>query len=141
MKYKQDGRRYVIALSRGERVLSALTNFCEERNIVAGVFQAIGAVEKPEIGYYDVHKKEYFFTQADGEFEVASMNGNIALVDGKPFVHAHAVLTACDTSGKVLGAHLKEAYVAVTLEVFFIALDAELVRALDADIGLKLLDL
>ncbi|MDO8481775.1 MAG: DNA-binding protein [bacterium] len=139
MKATQDNRRHIIVLERGENVLAMLAQYCAEKNITAGVFQAIGAVERVQIGYYDMAKREYHFREEAGVFEVASMNGNVALVDEKPFVHAHAVLSRCDKSLECIGAHIKEAYVAVTLEVFLIALDMSLGRIYEEDIGLKLL--
>ncbi|KKW19578.1 MAG: hypothetical protein UY63_C0010G0012 [Parcubacteria group bacterium GW2011_GWA2_51_10] len=129
----------MIVLSRGEEVIAALTKYCDEHGIHAAAFHAIGSVDRVKIGYYDLKKREYFFTEESGEFEVASMNGNVALVEGRPFIHAHAVLTACDEGGRVLGAHVKEAHVAVTLEVFLIALDISLSREYDEEVGLKLL--
>jgi len=94
-----------------------------------------------KIGYYDLAKREYFFRDEPGVFEVASMQGNVALVEGKPFIHAHAVLSRCDLTLECIGAHIKEAFVAVTLEIVLIPLAMQLSRKLNDDIGLKLLDL
>ena len=139
MQSKQVHNKHVIALERGEEVISTLTKYCADNNIKAGAFQAIGAVERVKIGYYKLETKEYFFKDEKGEFEVASMNGNVALVDGSPFIHAHAVLSRCDESCEIIAAHVKEAYVAVTLEVFLTELDMNLGRKLNEEIGLKLL--
>ena len=141
MKYKTTKQGHVIKLERGENVIETLTAFCAENNISVGVFQGIGAVERVKIGYYDLGKKEYFFRDEAGVFEVASMQGNVALVDGKPFIHAHAVLSRCDATCECIGAHIKEAFVAVTLEIYLTPLDVSISRKLDDDIGLKLLDL
>lgn len=141
MKFKKDGRRYMLSLSRGEECISTLTDFCSANGVRAAAFQAVGAVKEAEIGYYDLAKREYFFKVVPEDCEVASMTGNVALVDGKPFIHAHVVLSANDDSLACAGGHLKEATVAVTLEVFLIALDMPLTRKLDDAIGLKLLSL
>ena len=69
------------------------------------------------------------------------MQGNVALVDDAPFVHAHAVLSRCDASLECIGAHIKEAYVAVTLEIYLTPLSISLLRKHDESIGLKLLDI
>ena len=141
MKYKKTEKGIIITLARGENVIATLTAFCIEENITAGVFQGIGAVERVKIGYYDLGKKEYFFRDEPGVFEVASMQGNVALVDGKPFIHAHAVLSRCDATCECIGAHIKEAFVAVTLEIYLTPLDISVTRKLNEDIGLKLLNL
>jgi hypothetical protein len=141
MKYEKSKDHYVIVLTRGENVIETLTGFCGEENINAATFTGIGAVERVKIGYYDLGKKEYFFRDEAGVFEVASMQGNVALADGKPFIHVHAVLSRCDESLECIGAHIKEAFVAVTLEIFLTPLDMQLSRKLNDDIGLKLLSL
>lgn len=131
----------MLRFERGEEFMAALGEYCAREGIANAVFQGLGAVERVQIGYYDLAKKEYYFRNESGIFEVASLLGNVALVDDKPFVHAHAVLSRCDESCATIGAHIKEAYVAVTLEVFLAALDTAVGRKLDEDIGLKLLDL
>lgn len=141
MRVRDTDKGFVIKLERGESLIPALSDFCERRGIRNAVFQGIGAVEDVEIGYYDLGTRDYFFKKESGVFEVAAMQGNVALVDGKPFIHAHAVLSRCDESLACIGAHIKEAKVAVTLEVFLTVLDTSIARKLDDAIGLKLLDI
>lgn len=141
MQAQETDKGILIKLARGEELISTLTALCEERQIRNAIFQGIGAVENVEIGYYDLSKKEYFFTKDEAVFEVAAMQGNVALVDGKPFIHAHAVLSRCDESLQCIGAHIKSAQVAVTLEIFMTVLDSSIERKLDHNIGLKLLSL
>src|SRR3989338_27018 len=95
MRSTKDGKNHVIILERGEDVIPTLEKYCAEHKITAGVFTGIGAVNNIEIGYYDFEKREYHFRSESGDFEVASMTGNITIVDGKPFIHAHAVLSRC----------------------------------------------
>jgi len=132
---------FMLRLERGEELIESLTDFCARRNVHGGVFTGIGAVERVQIGYYDVSKKEYFFRDENGVFEVASMQGNVALIDGAPFIHAHAVLSRCDESLECIGAHIKSARIAVTLEIHLTPFDVPLKRELNDDIGLKLLSL
>lgn len=157
MKAVNKNQNHVLVLERGDNVIETITKYCEEKGITFGVFTGIGAVERVKIGYYDLGKREYFFRDEPGVFEVASMNGNVALVypeetrwmegpstalgAGKPFIHAHAVLSRCDETLECIGAHIKEAFVAVTLEVFLTPLDISLGRELNELIGLKLLKL
>jgi predicted DNA-binding protein with PD1-like motif len=139
MRHIKTEKGFIITLARGEELITALTQWCADNGVMNAVFQGIGSVERVHIGYYDLGKKEYVFRSDDGVFEVASMQGNVALVEGKPFIHAHAVLSRCDESLACIGAHIKEAHVAVTLEIFMTALDSDVSRVLDEDIGLKLL--
>ncbi|HWO07481.1 MAG TPA: PPC domain-containing DNA-binding protein [Candidatus Paceibacterota bacterium] len=134
---------YVLRLERGEDVLPTITDFCARKGILSGSFKAIGAVEQAKVGYYDLSKKEYGSKIYEDAMEVAAMTGNIAQVDGKPFIHAHTVLSGImkGSENECVGGHVFEAKVAVTLEVHLTAFNENISRALDDDIGLKLLHL
>ncbi len=132
---------FIIRLEKGERVIATLTELCEKRGIRGGVFHAIGAVKNTEIGYYPLESREYVFEMHGEDREVASMTGNIALVDGKPFIHCHAVLSACEAGLGTIGGHIKETEVAVTLEVYLTPFNTSLSREHDEAVGLKLLHL
>jgi uncharacterized protein len=141
MQVKDVEKGFMLKLERGERVMETLTAFCAARGIGGGVLQAVGAVKNAELGYYDLVKREYFFKKFPEDREVASLMGNIALVEGKPFIHAHAVLSAMTDALDCVGAHIKEAEVAVTLEVYLTPFDTPIGRAYDEGTGLKLLNL
>lgn len=141
MKSTTTERGIVIRLERGEELIGTLADFCAREGVQNAVFQGIGAVERVQIGYYDLKSKTYSFKEEADIFEVAAMQGNVALVDGKPFIHAHAVLSRCDASLACIGAHIREAYVAVTLEIFMTPLDSSIERTLDERVGLKLLNI
>ena len=141
MKSVTTGQGRIVKLERGEELIATLTAWCAAEGIKNAVFTGIGAVEHVEIGYYDLPTKTYVFKKEDAVFEVASMQGNVALVEGKEFIHVHAVLSRCDDSLACIGAHIKSAIVAVTLEIFVTVLDGTIERKLDDSIGLKLLDL
>ncbi|MDP3965395.1 MAG: DNA-binding protein [bacterium] len=140
MQSTKDGKNHTIILERGEDVIPTLEKYCSENKIVAGVFTGIGAVNNIEIGYYDFEERKYHFRSEPGDFEVASMNGNVAVFEDKPFIHAHAVLSRCDKTLECIGAHIKKASVAVTLEVFLTEMNVGLTRKHDDFIGLKLLN-
>ena len=134
---------YMLRLGRGEDVITAIADFCARKGILSGSFRAIGAVEKAKIGYYDLTSKKYGSKDYLDAMEVAAMTGNIAEVEGKPFIHAHAVLSgiAAGSENQTIGGHMFEAKVAVTLEVYLVAFNESITRELDDEIGLKLLEL
>lgn len=133
---------YVLRLERGDNVLVSIADFCKRKGILSGSFRAIGAVEQSNIGFYDLASKSYGRKDYVNAMEVASMTGNVAQVDGKPFVHCHAVLSgiAPGTENQPVGGHVFEAKVAVTLEIHLVAFNENISRSLDEGIGLKLLD-
>lgn len=134
---------YMLRLERGDDVLPSIVDFCKRKGILSGSFRGIGAIEQSKIGYYDLSKKSYGQKDYPNAMEVASMIGNVALVDGEPFVHCHVVLSGIvsGTENQPIGGHVFEAKVAVTLEIHFVAFNEQIARELDDDIGLKLLSL
>lgn len=133
---------YLLRLERDENVFSTLEEFCVTHGVGSATFVAIGAVKHTRLGYYDLEEKKYGSLVYEDDREVSSMTGNIALVDGKPFIHAHAVLSGVQrgTENQCVGGHVFESVVAVTLEVHLTAFNERITRSLDDSIGLKLLD-
>jgi hypothetical protein len=132
---------YFLVFERGEDFMPTLIRFCEESDVHWGQFQAIGALEDVEIGYYDLPSREYVFRAEEGPFEVASMDGNISEMTGEqPVVHAHAVLGRCDESLECIGGHLRSARVALTLELCLWEVTQPLIRSRDEETGLNLIN-
>jgi uncharacterized protein len=63
----------------------------------------------------------------------------VALKDGEPQVHAHAVLGRHDA--RTLGGHLLEAHVRPTLEVILVETPSHLRKQVDPETGLALIRL
>ena len=139
MLYKKTNQKYIVKLTKGEKVLEELTKLCESEGIQSGVLRAIGAIRGAELGYYDLDNKKYSYKKMDGDYEIASLTGNVASLDGKIFIHAHVVLS--DANFPCHGGHLKEATVGAVCEVFLEPLEGEVTRKMDEEIGLNLIDL
>jgi len=136
MKLLRTDHGFIIILDQGEKVIESLKRICEEKKI-HGFFLGIGAVRTPEIGYFDLNKREYIRKALDGEYEVISLLGNISRdKEGKAIVHAHISLG--DRNYRVLGGHLFKADDSVTLEISVFSTPA-IVRAIDEFTGLKLI--
>lgn len=131
------GTRLIVRLDRGEEVLSSLVSLCTAQGIGCASLTGIGAVRDTELGYYDLGSFTYLTRTIAEPCELVSLVGNVALVDGAPFVHAHASLG--DRELRLVGGHLVRATVAVTVELVLDVLEARLERALDPEVKLKLL--
>src|SRR5262249_36886026 len=107
MQATQIHNGFFLVFKRGESLFPLLTEFCRQNEIHWGLFQAIGALEDVEIGYYDLPNRRYVFRAEQGPFEVASMDGNISELNEEPIVHAHAVLSRCDETLECVGGHLR----------------------------------
>lgn len=139
MEYKKTKFGYFIRLQRGEEIIASLTSLAEKEKIQSGFLFGLGAVANPKLGYYDLKTKEYQSETFGGEFEIVNLTGNIAQLEGKPFIHAH--MTISDEECRAFAGHLFSAQIHATGEVTIIDFGLPVSRKLDQQIGLKLLDL
>jgi uncharacterized protein len=124
-------------LQHGADLLEELTGICKERNIKIGRIEAIGAVQRACIGFYDQIKREYSFVSRDEPMEILNLTGNISMKDGIPFVHAH--ITLADSAGKTFGGHLVIGTVVFACEFAIEIMDGPtLEREFDHETGLSL---
>ena len=130
---------YQIRFERQEKVQETFHRLLGDLDVTWGHFSAIGAVESVELGFYPLTTKEWVRRPLIEPLEVCSWTGNVALLDGKPFAHTHAVLGRED--GSTLGGHVFEATVGATLELVLTVLPGETERLLDSQVGLPLLRL
>ena len=98
------GRIIVARLEHGEDIISQFTALAEMNGIETGTLSAIGALSHADLAFYDQSSHEYGIIALNEPMEMASCSGNISLKDGRPFVHAHAVLS--DRTGRTHGGHL-----------------------------------
>jgi predicted DNA-binding protein with PD1-like motif len=98
------GRCLLARLDFGSDIISQILELSKEKGIETGVFEALGALKDAKIAYYDQKTHEYKSIHISGPMELVSCTGNISTREGKPFVHAHAVLA--DSIGNTTGGHL-----------------------------------
>ncbi len=137
MDFRKRDADYVIRLDRGEEIMSSLTRLLEEQDIRSGSIVGIGAVEDTVLGFYDGQSGEYLRKEFPQEAELVVFAGNVSMVEGAPFVHAHAVIS--DASFQALSGHFFSGVIAVTGEFQLRANAVAVRRELDAGIGLKLM--
>jgi uncharacterized protein len=136
MKYRREGDRIFVRLETGDEVHPSLVALAERERVSGGWLSAIGAASDVELGYYDLARKEYLRTPVDGDVEIASAAGTLGIVDGKPFVHLHAVVS--DRQCATRGGHLFRAIAGATLELVLIVAERPIERTLDESTGLNL---
>jgi uncharacterized protein len=130
---------HAVVLDSGDEAVGALGKFVRERRIEAASLSAIGAFERAVVGYFDWAKKDYKRIPVEEQVEVLSLLGDVAVSEGKPTLHIHAVLNRSD--GSVVGGHLLEGHVRPTLEVVFVEPPAHLKKCKDPETGLALIAL
>ena len=139
-KLLRDGRERVFALvfEVDDEAIGTLAAFAEDAGIAGARFTAIGAFREAVIAFFDWDSKSYEEIPVDEPVEVASMAGTVARKDGEARVHAHVVLGRRD--GGALAGHLVSGRVRPTLEMMLVEEPVGLVRAIDAESTLPLLD-
>lgn len=139
MQSKRVNDGFLLRLEKGEEIISSITRFSKENNIIAAHIHAIGAVSAVELGFYHLDKKEYRFKKINRNLEISSMTGNISLFENEQTIHAHGIFS--DENYSCMGGHVTNATVSATCEIYLTNFNSPLVRKTNEDIGLKLLDL
>ena len=132
-------RTYTLIFASGDEVVSQLQRFCEEQQLTAARFTAIGAFSAATLGFFDWDKKEYEEIQVNEQVEVLTLTGDVALHESRPKIHTHVVVGKRD--GSAHGGHLLHAYVRPTLEVMLIESPGYLRRTIDPESHLPLIDI
>lgn len=128
---------YAVVLDTGDEVVASLTRFAREQEIDAASVTGIGAFLDAELGYFNWQSKQYRKIPVKEQVEVVSLLGDIAVSEGEPALHLHAVLGRSD--GSVIGGHLLAGHVRPTLEVILIQPPSYLRKQKDPETGLALI--
>jgi len=139
VQFKQIDDTFLVYLEKGDSVVDELTKFCKDRGIQNGYLQGIGAVNKVELGSYDEQNKEYVRKKFTEDHELISFQGNIMLLDGEPFIHAHATIGNHDM--QIYGGHVFNMEIAVVGEFIITKIHDKMKRTFDTEIGLATWDL
>ena len=124
-------------LSHGGDLLEEMTDICGRKNIQLGRVEAMGAVQKARLAFYNQQTQEYQFFSIDQPLEITKLIGNISLKDGNPMVHAH--ITLSDKTGKAYGGHLAPGTVVFACEFILEIFEGPVLeRKFDKETGLPL---
>ena len=102
-------RDFLVRVEHNSDLIQFITELAEKENIVVATITAVGALKKAKLGFYNQEKHEYQEIRIDSPHEIACCVGNVSIKDGRPFVHAHAVLA--DKNGNTKAGHLFEGMV------------------------------
>jgi predicted DNA-binding protein with PD1-like motif len=117
--------RTVIRFDIGEEFPKTLADWCrKERVRSAAVVAGIGMMRNIEIGRYD--GREYEKETVEPSSEILSLQGNVSMKEGEPFVHLH--ISLADEDMNVMGGHLFKGTVSMTIELVLLEFDADFIR-------------
>jgi len=131
-------RTIIARCERGDDLYACLTKLVQDNNVASGCFQVIGAVRRAKVGIFEHGKYEW--VEHDGALEISSCTGNVAIKEGKPFIHCHAVFG--DHKGTIISGHVGEGCIVdPTAEIHMQIYEGEINRCFDPDTGLWILDI
>ncbi len=130
------GRVFLVRADYDSEIVEFVTNLANREQLFSASFTAIGALKNAKLGFYNQQTHQYAEHVLVEPHEIASCIGNVSLKNGKPFVHAHAVLS--NSSGNTRGGHLIEGRV-FAAEIHLIELLGQNIeREVDKTTGLSL---
>jgi predicted DNA-binding protein with PD1-like motif len=137
-KIDHSPKTFILVFETGDELAEGLLKFAKEQKISAASFKAIGALSSVRLGWLNWGKKQYEpSVTLDEQVELLSLIGDVALKDGEPAVHAHAVIGKKD--GTAHGGHLLQAYIRPTCEVVLTESPANLQKFIDPASGMALI--
>lgn len=140
MTHSFDGYNYLIRLERGERLWAAIEQFVAETNIDGAWISGLGAVSEVELGFYNLHAKEYKWRTFNTMMEIVSLTGNLAADEqGKTIFHLHG--SFADDEYHTIGGHIKDLVTGATVELFIHRSYQPMHRKHDDATGLQSLNL
>jgi uncharacterized protein len=143
MRYKlvdKQPKTFVLVFETNDELALGLREFASEQKLASASFKAIGALSSVKLGWLNWETKQYEpAVSLDEQVELLSLIGDVALKDGEPQVHAHAVIGKRD--GTAHGGHLLQAHVRPTCEVVLTESPAHLKKEFDPAAGIALIKL
>jgi uncharacterized protein len=133
-------KTFILIFEIGDELAEGLLQFAKQQKLSAASFKAVGALSAVRLGWFSWESKKYEpSVTLDEQVELLSLIGDVALKDGEPVVHAHAVIGRKD--GTAHGGHLLKAYIRPTCEVVLTESPTHLQKFIDPQSGLALIKL
>lgn len=129
---------FALIFQTGDELADGLLQFAKQNKLSGASFKAVGAFSSVRLAWFNWETKKYEpSVTLDEQVELLSLIGDVALKDGEPAVHAHAVVGKRD--GTAHGGHLVRAIVRPTCEVILTESPAHLQKFIDPESGLALI--
>ena len=133
-------KTFILIFESGDELAEGLLQFAKQQKLSAASFKAVGALSAVRLGWFSWESKKYEpSVTLDEQVELLSLIGDVALKDGEPAVHAHAVIGRKD--GTAHGGHLLKAHIRPTCEVVLTESPTHLQKVIDPQSGLALIKL
>ena len=129
MYYSKCNVGYVLRLEIGEEIQETFRQFAQVVGIKGAFYQGIGTLHQVELAFFCAELKGYERRFFDGEYEIASLVGNLSAHDGVVTPHTH--VTIGDKNYQTFSGHLVRGVISVTAEIILTTIDLTLSRKED----------
>jgi hypothetical protein len=138
MDYRKIGNEFYIRIDKDDEILSKILEVCKKENVRTAHFRGIGGCDKINIQTFIPAKNDFISHEKEGVFEMISLDGNISPDNDEIFLHAHAVFSYLENDEiKMIGGHLKEAFVKYTAEIILTPAVENISRMIDDKTGIS----
>jgi predicted DNA-binding protein with PD1-like motif len=127
----------IYKLDKGASLVDEILMIANREGIKTAGVEAIGAVSRATIAYFNQDDKKYEEHEYTERMELTSMLGNITMKEGKPILHAHCTFARRDMS--VIGGHLVSAKVSPLVELVITPTENRATRKFNEEIGLNVI--
>ncbi|AHJ95429.1 PPC domain-containing DNA-binding protein [Hymenobacter swuensis] len=132
-------KTYVLVFSKGDEIVSGLTEFAQKNNVKSAHYQAIGDALSARVGVFDYGRKAFKVIPFTEPVEVTSLTGDVAVHDGKPVAHSHINVATFD--GLIHGGHLFELICGPTIELILTVEPTPLYKKVNPEFDAALINL
>jgi uncharacterized protein len=134
---KLDDEVYGLTLEPGDDIHASIEDYCARYDFLNAEVQGIGSVDSPTLAHYSMRSKKFTDKHYEGIFEIASLIGNVSVVEGKPFAHVH--VTISDPEMNAHAGHLVKGTCSATIELILRPFPSRYHKT-DSSVGLKVWD-
>jgi uncharacterized protein len=112
------GRTFRLNFTKGDEILSGMTEFAQKNGIKYGHFVGLGAIDKGILGWTDTERGNgQKMIPVNEEAEIMSFSGSISQnAQGLATVHAHGAVSV--DGGRVIGGHIFEMHTSIIAEIW-----------------------
>lgn len=112
------GRTFRLNFTKGDELMSGMTEFAQKYQIKNAHFVGLGAIDKGILGWTDTERGNgQKMIPVNEEAEIISFQGSISRnAQGTPTVHGHGAVARQD--GSVVGGHVFELHISIIGEIW-----------------------
>ena len=115
MRSKETGFGFILVLAPGDELIRSLIAFARSHDIDGATITGVGTVREADLGTWSPQRNEHVRRTFNEELDVCAISGNLALLDGEPMPHVHAVFARSDFS--TVGGHVFQAVCSTSVEI------------------------